>query len=405
MDNILEDDVDAYLYDEGDTDVKTDKTSSKDNKGNKNEEQNKNKLQNSTEENKENNDNEKSKDLEMTETPKDSKTEEEVEEEEEEEEEEDDSDSDIEIIMNPEPQEDPKQKLQFNKPTTKEQANGMGKSTVDINAPGQYEGQNIYDVDLDSFEEKPWRKPGSDITDYFNYGFNEQTWRAYCLKQKQIREENNLQKRINVYESGSNEQDMGFGEQQPSMGRSGRGGFINENSRMNANLSRKMLREQDDSVIQVMSGDNHDGKSMPIMPMDSMKMNSRMENDYMGNPMNSHSYPMPDFNMPPDGMGMFGNDPAMNGPPQFWGPEMDPMGPMGYDFPQQQRGRGNMTMRNMPGPMQMRNMPGQYWDNNQHNSNNQMNRMQQHNYNNFNQGRNKNNNNNNNNDNDNNSMK
>jgi len=47
----------------------------------------------------------------------------------------------------------------------------------------------------------------------------------------------------------------------------------------------------------------------------------------------------------------------MNGPPQFWGPEMDPMGPMGYDFPQQQRGRGNMSMRNMP-PMQMRNMPG-----------------------------------------------
>jgi len=29
--------------------------------------------------------------------------------------------------------------------------------------------------------------------------------------------------------------------------------------------------------------------------MDSMKMNSRMENEYMGNPMNSHSYPMPDF--------------------------------------------------------------------------------------------------------------
>jgi len=29
--------------------------------------------------------------------------------------------------------------------------------------------------------------------------------------------------------------------------------------------------------------------------MDSMKMNSRMENDYMGNPMNTHSFPMPDF--------------------------------------------------------------------------------------------------------------
>jgi len=293
--------------------------------------------------------------------------------------------------MNPEPQEDPKQnKLQFNKPASKDQAaNGLGKSTVDINAPGQYEGQSIYDVDLDSFEEKPWRKPGSDITDYFNYGFNEQTWRAYCLKQKQIREESNLQKRINVYESGSNDQDLGFGEQQPTMGRSGRGGFINENSRMNSNLSRKMLRDQDDSVIQVMSGDSHEGKSISMMPIDSMKMNSRIDNEYMGNPMNSHSYPMPDFNIPPDNMGMFGNDPNMNGPPQFWGPEMDPIGPMGYDFPQQQRGRGNMSMRNMP-PMQMRNMPGQFWDNNQHNSNNQMNRMQQHNYNNFNQGRNNN---------------
>ncbi|KAG4086589.1 hypothetical protein H8356DRAFT_1342058 [Neocallimastix lanati (nom. inval.)] len=33
--------------------------------------------------------------------------------------------------------------------------NGLRKSTTDINASGQYEGQNIYDIDLDSFEEKP----------------------------------------------------------------------------------------------------------------------------------------------------------------------------------------------------------------------------------------------------------
>jgi pre-mRNA 3'-end-processing factor FIP1 len=36
-----------------------------------------------------------------------------------------------------------------------------------------FKGQNIYDVDLAELEEKPWRKPGADITDYFNYGFNE----------------------------------------------------------------------------------------------------------------------------------------------------------------------------------------------------------------------------------------
>jgi hypothetical protein len=67
-----------------------------------------------------------------------------------------------------------------------------------LNAVGQYDGKDIFDVDLESFEEKPWRKPGADITDYFNFGFNENTWRAYCLKQKQMREELLMQKKINV---------------------------------------------------------------------------------------------------------------------------------------------------------------------------------------------------------------
>ncbi|RIB30867.1 Fip1 motif-domain-containing protein [Gigaspora rosea] len=46
-------------------------------------------------------------------------------------------------------------------------------SGVNINAVGSLDGTSIYDVDLDSVEDKPWRKPGADITDYFNYGFNE----------------------------------------------------------------------------------------------------------------------------------------------------------------------------------------------------------------------------------------
>ena len=28
---------------------------------------------------------------------------------------------------------------------------------------------------------------GADITDYFNYGFNEETWQQYCDKQKAMR--------------------------------------------------------------------------------------------------------------------------------------------------------------------------------------------------------------------------
>lgn len=34
---------------------------------------------------------------------------------------------------------------------------------------------------------KPWSRKGVDITDWFNYGFNERTWRAYCCAQASIR--------------------------------------------------------------------------------------------------------------------------------------------------------------------------------------------------------------------------
>ncbi len=37
--------------------------------------------------------------------------------------------------------------------------------------------------------DKPWRKPGADITDYFNYGFTEDTWNIYCERQKKLRSE------------------------------------------------------------------------------------------------------------------------------------------------------------------------------------------------------------------------
>ncbi|XP_058757705.1 FIP1[III]-like protein isoform X2 [Vicia villosa] len=39
----------------------------------------------------------------------------------------------------------------------------------------------IYGVNIDKLEEKPWRIPGADITDYFNFGFDENTWKQYCL--------------------------------------------------------------------------------------------------------------------------------------------------------------------------------------------------------------------------------
>lgn len=39
---------------------------------------------------------------------------------------------------------------------------------------------------------------GADISDWFNYGFNEESWKAYCQKQKTLREEYQLQSKIKV---------------------------------------------------------------------------------------------------------------------------------------------------------------------------------------------------------------
>lgn len=87
---------------------------------------------------------------------------------------------------------------------------------LDIEAVADYEGKPITQISLESFEEKPWRQPGADITDYFNYGFDEFTWTAYCSKQDNLREDYNPQKVMN--------QMMGGGAGVPNPGGAGAGG-------------------------------------------------------------------------------------------------------------------------------------------------------------------------------------
>ncbi|PWW79976.1 Fip1-domain-containing protein [Tuber magnatum] len=66
-------------------------------------------------------------------------------------------------------------------------------SKLDLNGNPAYHGTPIKSISLDSDtllpSDKPWRKPGADVTDYFNYGFDEFTWTAYCQKQESMREE------------------------------------------------------------------------------------------------------------------------------------------------------------------------------------------------------------------------
>ncbi|XP_022750223.1 FIP1[V]-like protein isoform X2 [Durio zibethinus] len=67
--------------------------------------------------------------------------------------------------------------------------------------------RTIFDVDIDSFEEKPWKYPGVDLSDFFNFGLNEDSWKDYCKQLEQHRLETTMQSKIRVYESGRTEQD------------------------------------------------------------------------------------------------------------------------------------------------------------------------------------------------------
>uniref|UniRef100_A0A8R1IIB5 FIP1-like 1 protein n=1 Tax=Caenorhabditis japonica TaxID=281687 RepID=A0A8R1IIB5_CAEJA len=58
---------------------------------------------------------------------------------------------------------------------------------LDLDTTAMINQKPIYDLDLAQMEDRPWRKPGADITDYFNYGFTEETWNMYCERQKKLR--------------------------------------------------------------------------------------------------------------------------------------------------------------------------------------------------------------------------
>ncbi|KAJ5184143.1 Pre-mRNA polyadenylation factor fip1 [Penicillium capsulatum] len=73
-------------------------------------------------------------------------------------------------------------------------------STIDVNGNPVHPmtGKTILATDMDTdfpTDDKPWRRPGSDISDYFNYGFDEFTWVSYCLKQQEVRKEVGDQKK------------------------------------------------------------------------------------------------------------------------------------------------------------------------------------------------------------------
>ncbi len=44
------------------------------------------------------------------------------------------------------------------------------------------DSRTIFEVDIDGFEEKPWKYPSVDVSDFFNFGLTEDSWKEYCKK-------------------------------------------------------------------------------------------------------------------------------------------------------------------------------------------------------------------------------
>uniref|UniRef100_A0A5S6QIX5 Pre-mRNA 3'-end-processing factor FIP1 n=1 Tax=Trichuris muris TaxID=70415 RepID=A0A5S6QIX5_TRIMR len=103
-----------------------------------------------------------------------------------EEEDDDDDDDDVKITIG-----DVKTNINFPPPTMGPRGQIAAKfaNKLDIDSTAIVNGAPVYELDLTSLEEHPWREPGADLTDYFNYGFTEETWNVYCDRQRRLRSE------------------------------------------------------------------------------------------------------------------------------------------------------------------------------------------------------------------------
>ncbi len=57
---------------------------------------------------------------------------------------------------------------------------------IDPTVTGILEGRPVFEVDMAALADKEWRRPGSDLSDWFNYGFDEISWEAYCYRRREL---------------------------------------------------------------------------------------------------------------------------------------------------------------------------------------------------------------------------
>ena len=66
--------------------------------------------------------------------------------------------------------------------------------SIEPTTTGIFDGRSVLELDLSALAEKQWRRPGSDISDWFNYGFDELSWEAYCYRRRDLGELANVLK-------------------------------------------------------------------------------------------------------------------------------------------------------------------------------------------------------------------
>ncbi|KAG6551616.1 hypothetical protein Mapa_006695 [Marchantia paleacea] len=246
--------------------------------------------------------------------------------------------------------------------------------------------KTVFDVDLDGLEDKPWRRPGVDMTDYFNFGFNENTWKQYCRQLAQLRLEATMQSKIRVYESGRSEQeydpdlppelaaaagiqesgDPNMQQQRPQDGGPGGGGGRGRGAgrarmmppagraiqveggggerRPSADVRRQRTRDSD-AVIQIVLQDASEEDLPALVPtLDSGIEDYIEEDEDRGGGMHEQERRFYRPGGPPPW--------EMEGPPNMWDRENMPMGPGG--MPMGPHGGGMMPGHRMdvegPGP-------------------------------------------------------
>ncbi|KAI0050619.1 hypothetical protein FA95DRAFT_1581138 [Auriscalpium vulgare] len=79
---------------------------------------------------------------------------------------------------------------------------------IDPTLPGTIDGRPVFEVDMANLAEKPWRRPGSDLSDWFNYGFDEISWDAYCYRRRDLGEVANVLKASVVNFAGMPEEQL-----------------------------------------------------------------------------------------------------------------------------------------------------------------------------------------------------